>query len=159
MWYLMGNQKGSKKILLAIIVLLCMSIFLTGSTYAALSTSQTVASTGTVNVSANLGVFSDAACTTPLTSFSWGSLTPGATSSQTIYVKNTGTGVSLTLSMAASNWSPTGANNYITLSWNPTSNKLTPGASTKAVITISVSSSIVDIQNFNVQISITGVGN
>jgi hypothetical protein len=60
--------------------------------------------------------------------------------------------------MAASNWSPSGANSYITLTWSPTSNTLSPGASTKAVITLTVSSTIVDIQNFNVQIAINGAG-
>ena len=149
---------NNKKLNLAVIALIVIAAFLTATTYAAISTSQTLTSSGTVNVSANLSVFSDAACTAPLSSFSWGSLSPGSTTNQTIYVKNTGSGVSLTLSMAASNWSPSGANSYITLTWNPTSNTLSPGASTKAVITLTVSSTIVDIQNFNVQIAINGAG-
>jgi hypothetical protein len=147
----------NKKIMFALIALLSVSVFLAYSTFAALSTSQTVSSTGTINVSASLGVYSDSACTVPLSSFNWGSLSPGTTTDQTIYVKNTGSGVSLTLNMAASNWSPTDANSYMTLTWNPTSNTLAPGASTKAVITLTVSSTIVDIQNFNVQIFINGV--
>jgi hypothetical protein len=147
-----------KKLALSVIALIVVAAFLTTTTYAALSISQNLASSGTINVSANLNVFSDAACTVPLSSFGWGSISPGATTNQTIYIKNISSGVALTLSMTAYNWNPSTANNYITLTWNPTSNIITPGASTKAVLTLSVSSNIVDIQNFNVQILITGSG-
>ena len=147
----------TKKIGIAISLLVTIGLTLAATTYAALSTSQSLSSSGSVTVTstASLGIYSDSACTTPLTSISWGSLTPGGTTTQTIYIKNTGT-VSLTLSMATSNWSPTSANGPITITWNKAGTVLSSGQSTSAVLTLTVSSGITDITSFSVQISITG---
>src|SRR5665647_3924163 len=99
----------------SVIGLVIVALALSLTTYAAISTSQNVSSNGQVSTSANLGVYSNSACTTPLSSISWGNLTAGGTSTQTIYVKNTGSGLALTLSMGTSNWTPTTANGPITL--------------------------------------------
>jgi hypothetical protein len=114
------------------------------------------ASNGAVSTSANLGVYSNSACTTPLSSISWGNLTAGGNITQTIYVKNTGSGLSLALSMATSNWTPTTANGPITLTWNQEGTRLNPGQSVAATLTLTVSSTIADVTNFSVQITITG---
>ena len=150
-------MKEPKKIGVAIILLVTITLTLAATTYAALSTSQSLSSSGSVTIisTASLGIYSDSACTIPLTSISWGSLTPGGTTTQTIYVKNTGT-VPLTLSMATSNWSPTAANGPIAISWNKAGTVLSSGQSTSAVLTLTVSSGITDITSYSVQISITG---
>jgi archaellum component FlaG (FlaF/FlaG flagellin family) len=150
-------MREPQKIAIAIITLITVALALAATTYAALSTSQSLSSSGSVTVvaTASLGLYSDSACTTPLTSISWGSLTPGGNKTQTLYIKNTGT-VSLTLSMATSNWNPTTANGPITVTWNRAGTVLSSGQSTSAIITLVVSSGISDITNFNVQISITG---
>ncbi len=44
----------------------------------------------------------------------------------------------------------------MTLTWNKEGTRLNPGQSVAATLTLTASSSIVDITNFNVQISITG---
>ncbi len=146
----------NKKIVLSITVLIVVATVLTATTYAALSTNRNLSTTGTVDVSANLGVYSDSACTTTLSTISWGNLTPGESTTQTIYVKNTGAGVSLSLSMATSSWNPSSANGPIIITWNRENTVLTPGQVTTATITLTVSSSITDVTNFSVQISITG---
>lgn len=110
---------------------------------------------GTVNVSANLGVDSDSACTIPVTSINWGTLNPGGNTAQTVYIKNTGSGLSLALNMTTSNWS-TGANGQITLTWNQENTRLNPGQSVAAILTLNVSPTIADVTNFSVQITITG---
>ncbi len=138
------------------IALTIIGLALVVTTYAALTTSQNLGSTGGINVSASLGVYSDSACNTAITSVNWGNLTCGGTTSQTVYIKNTGQGVSLALSMNPSNWSPSSANNYMTLSWNQEGTRINPGQSVAAKLTLTASSSIVDVTNFNVQISITG---
>jgi hypothetical protein len=121
-----------------------------------LITYQTVSSNGAVSTSANLAVYSDSACTTSLASLNWGTLTPGRTSTYTIYVKNTSTGLSLSLSMTTSSWSPASANGPITIAWNQQGIDLQPGASVAAVLTLTVSSSIVDVTSFRVNINISG---
>ena len=107
-------RKIKLSITTAVMVLVVIGITLTLTTFAAISTSQNVPSEGTVITSANLGVYSNSLCTTTLSSISWGNLTAGSTKTQTIYIKNTGSGLSLTLSMATSNLTPSGAVGYIT---------------------------------------------
>src|SRR5208337_3471920 len=99
---------------------------------------------------------SDSGCTQPLSSINWGTLTAGGTSTQTIYIKNTSSGLSLSLSMTTTSWSPTSANGPITITWNQQGTDLQPGASVAAILTLTVSSSISDITSFSVQISISG---
>lgn len=136
--------------------LVIIGVALTLSTYAAISTSTNLPANGTVSTSANLNVYSDSGCTIPLSSLSWGNPTLGCVINQTVYIKNTSSGLSLSLSMTTSNWSPANANGPMTVTWNQQGTDLQPGQSVTATLTLTVSSSIVDITNFNVQICITG---
>lgn len=106
--------------------------------------------------SAGLKVYSNSACTSSTVSLNWGSISPGGTATATVYVKNTGNSDSLTLSIQASNWNPTSASRYLTLSWNKQGTVLAAGQSTEATITLTVSSSITGITSFSVRISISG---
>ena len=144
----------SKPVIITALVLIAMA--LTVTTYGAITVSKNLSSTGSINVSANLGVYSDSTCTTTLSAIDWGTITPGSTVTKTVYVKNTGTRTSLALSMSTSNWSPASASTYMTISWNKQGTTLAPGAVTAATITLTASSSTVDITSFSVQISITG---
>jgi len=121
---------------------------------AALVTSSTFSNSGTI-VAIGVGVYSDSACTTVLTSINWGNLTLGASASYTIYVKNNGT-VPVTLTMTTGNWNPTTASSYITLSWNRSNYVLTAGSSVQAALTLNVSSSLTGFTNFAFDITITG---
>jgi hypothetical protein len=150
------NIKLKLSLSTAIIVLVTIAIALTLTTYAAISTTQTVSSNGAVTTSANLGVYSNIGCTTPLSSVNWGTITPGANITQTVYIKNTGSGLSLALSMGTSNWTPVGANGPITLNWNQENTRLNPGKSCTTVLTLSVSPTIADVTTFSVQINISG---
>jgi len=84
-----------------------------------------------------------------------GSLQAGGSTTQTIYVKNTGTGT-LTLELSPTNWTPVQASTYITISWDKQGTQLSAGQSTQATVTITVSSSITGITNFSNTISISG---
>ncbi len=150
------TKKTKISITTAIAALVIIGVVLTITTYAALNTSTNVPATGTVYTSANLSVYSDSGCTIPVSSLSWGNPTPGAVINQTIYIKNTSTGLSLTLNMTTNNWVPTTANGPITITWNQQGTDLKPGQSAAAILTLTVSSSIVDITNFNAQICVTG---
>src|SRR5664279_1430361 len=101
---------------IAIIALTITALALVLTTAAILSTSQNVPLTGTINA-VNLGVYTDSACTQTATALTAGTLNPGATATQTVYVKNTGN-VPETLTMTTSNWTPSGAGTSLTLTWN-----------------------------------------
>jgi hypothetical protein len=150
------TKKSQLSITTAVAALVIIGVVLTLTAYGALSTSSNLPSAGTVSTSATLGVYSNSACTTSLTSLSWGTPTPGSVVTQTIYIKNTSTGLSLTLTMTTNSWSPASANGPITITWNQQNADLAPGQSVTAVLTLTVSSSISDINSFNVNICITG---
>ena len=110
----------------AVIAIAIVGIFLTATTAAVLSTNQTVPLNGAINA-INLGVYSDSDCTIPVTALNVGTLSPGGTATQTVYIKNTGN-VAETLTMTTGNWSPSNANTYLTLTWNRGNTVLNPGA-------------------------------
>jgi hypothetical protein len=146
-----------RKSLIVIISFGLILFALTAGTYAAFSVNATVNSTGTIVASPDLDLYSDSACTVPLTAINWGSITPGGTSTTTLYVKNTG-GVSSTLSLGTTNWNPTTANGPLTISWNKQNTVLAPGQSTAATLTLTASTTITGITTFGVQIIISGTG-
>jgi hypothetical protein len=152
------NQMQITKIpKLSAIILTIIAVALTASTAAVLSANQNVPSSGTITTTPNIGIYSDNTCTSSMTSISWGSITAGGTATQTVYVKNTGTGT-ITLTLSASNWSPSGASSYITISWNKDGTQLSAGQSVAATITLAVSSSVNGITTFSNSIVITGTG-
>jgi hypothetical protein len=139
-----------------IVILLTVAAFaLMASTYGALTVNQSVNSIGTITTSPNLGVYSDSACTNPITSLNWGSIQAGGTSTQTVYLKNTGTG-SMTLNMTTSAWSPGVASTYLAINWNKEGIVLSAGQSAAATLTITVSSSTTGISSFSNTITFSG---
>jgi len=138
----------------AIIAVAIAGALLTVTTLAALNVSQNLTSSGSI-AAVNLGVYSDSACTVPLTSISWGSIAPGSTNPTTVYIKNTGN-VAETLSMSAGSWNPSTSSNYLTLTWNKEGSSLNAGASTAAVLTLAVASSTGSLSSFTFTITITG---
>jgi len=137
-----------------IIALTATAIFLTLVT-AGLIATQTIPSDGTVVSAANIGVYTDSDCTQNCTNISWGTLNPNTTTNKTIYVKNTGT-APLTLSMTTENWTPTDADDYLTLNWNQQNTILNPDETTPANLTLSVAADTGDLTNFSFNIIITG---
>jgi hypothetical protein len=140
----------------ATVAILLTAIIVTLTTLGAITVNQTLPSTGTITT-VNVGVYSDSACTQSLTSINWGTISPGGTVTQTIYVKNTGN-TAITLSMTKSSWNPTSANGPITIAWNREGTNLNPGAQTTATLTLNVASSISGISSFSVNIVIAGTG-
>jgi len=148
----MTSHKTQK---ILIIILTIFAFSLAASTLAAISVNQNLPSSGIVTTTPNLSVYSNSDCTSTLTSIPWGSMTAGDTITNTIYIKNTGTGT-LILGLTASNWTPTEASTYITYSWDKQGTQLSAGQSTQAIITATVSPSITGITDFSSTISITG---
>jgi hypothetical protein len=145
----------SKITKLAPIILAVIALSLTVTTLAAITITKDVSSTGTITTSPTIGTYSDSACTNALSTINWGSVAAGSNTTQTIYVKNTGTGT-MTLNLSANSWTPSNANSYITVTWDKTGSTLAAGQSTAATITLAVSSSITGITSFSNTITITG---
>jgi uncharacterized repeat protein (TIGR01451 family) len=127
---------------------------LMASALGALVATRTISNSGSVTA-VGVGVYSDSACKTALTAISWGTVNPGDVKNYTVYVKNEGT-VSVTLSMTVSNWNPSSASSYITLTWNKEKSVLTAGQVVSAVLTLSVSSSVSGVTSFSFDIAIAG---
>src|SRR5665647_1019269 len=152
----MGNQilKPKKIPSIAIIALTITALALTLTTAAVLSSSQNVPLSGTINA-VNLGVYSDSACTIPVTSLTVGTLNPGGTATQTVWIKNTGN-VPETMTMTVSNWNPVNANTYLTLTWNRGNTVLNAGASIQATLTLTVASNTGSLTTFSCDVTLTG---
>ena len=138
----------------AIIALTATAIFLTLVT-AGLIATQTIPSDGTVVSAANIGAYTDSDCTQNCTHISWGTLNPDTTTNKTVYVKNTGT-VPITLTMTTESWTPTDADDYLTLTWNQQNTILDPDETTPATLTLTVAQDTGDLTSFSLNIIITG---
>ena len=153
------RNKALRKIsIVTVVTLALIGLALSVSTFAVITVSSNLSSSGSIVTSRGIAVFSDSACSVPQTTIDWGSATPGESVTRTVYVKNTGSGVSLTLNLAANGWSPTNANGPLVITWNKEGTVLAPGQSTAGTIMLTALSSITGISTFSVQISITGTG-
>jgi hypothetical protein len=152
----LGNNimKLQKTPSIAIIALTITALALILTTAAILTNSQTVPLSGTINA-VNLGVYSDSGCTQTVTSLTAGTLNPGGTATQTVYIKNTGN-VAETLTMTTNNWTPTGANSSLTLTWNRGNTVLNAGASIQATLTLTAAANTGTITNFSCDVTLTG---
>lgn len=76
--------------------------------------SISISNSGNVGVikTINCAIFADAAATQPITSISWGPLSPDSSANYTFYLKNTGN-APCNWTFTESGWNPTNANTYI----------------------------------------------
>jgi hypothetical protein len=143
-----------KKPTMMAITAIAIAGILTLTTLAALSTSRTIPISGTITA-VNVELYSDAACTQPCTALSFGTVDPGSTATQNVYVKNIGT-VAVTLSMSVNNWNPTNAGSYLALSWNRGNYVLNAGNSVQATLTLTASTNTGSLTTFSCAATITG---
>jgi hypothetical protein len=107
--------------------------------------------------SATVGVYNEGECLIEVGSINWGDIEPGDSSNITVYVKNLGQ-TSVTLQLDSQNWSPSEAQNYLTLDWNYDGSILDPEAVQPIQIILTVSPNIIDITNFSFEIIIISQG-
>lgn len=116
-----------------------------------------ISNVGTIFVpNANLGVFSDAACTIAITSLSWGALEPSTVNNKQFYVKNLGN-VPLLLTSSSSGWTPTNGPTYLHLTWDRESTVLSSNTSVLSTLTLTVDANITGITSFGFNLTIDGV--
>jgi len=131
-------------------------IMATAVALALLQSTQTIPSTGNIK-GINVKVYENSACTVPLTSLTWGTLEPGSSTIKTMWVKNEGTSP-MNLSLTTTEWNPSNALNYITVTWNQNGTTVNPGLNVQANVTLTVSPSISGIPSFAFTMVITGTG-
>jgi hypothetical protein len=124
------------------------------SVLALLQSSRTIPSHGTIR-GVDVAIFQDSLCTQPVVSVDWGTLDNGTSSIKTVYVKNEGT-VNVILSLSNNTWVPSGALDYMALSWNREGYVLANGTSVDAALTLSVLPSFTNGTDFSFNIVITG---
>lgn len=142
---------------MVILITYTLGLSLVSQAFPATQTSKKLSSAGSIQIqtTAEIGVYSDFQCNTPLTSLSWGTLEPGGSQAIVCYFKNEGD-TALTLSMYPSGWVPTEAGNYLTLNWNYNGNPIDPDATVQITFTLSVDASIEGITTFSFNINIVG---
>ena len=110
-------------------------------------TSSTISSVGTFKA-VGIGVYWDENLTRSVNALDWGYLTPGSQKSFTVYISNEGA-LPVTLTISTSNWRPTTASNYMTLTWNYNGQTLTANKTIPVKITLTISADITGISTFN----------
>jgi hypothetical protein len=83
-----------------------------------------------------------------VTAIDWGTLTPGSTKDFHVFAINNGT-VPITLTLTTENWSPTNAQNYISLTWDYLGGTINPGTSLPIIFTLTVNADISGISSFS----------
>ena len=121
-----------------------------------LTATKTIDSSGTI-MAINIEVYSDLACTQPLSSLDWGIPEPGETVNRVVYLKNTGN-ADMSLNMYVSNWTPSGVDTYLSLSWDQENTVITPDEVLQSTISLLVDSGISGITDFSYQITLQGTG-
>ena len=101
-----------------------------------------------------IDVYSDAGCTIQCASITWGEIEVGGSIDKTIYVMNSGDD-DVYLYLAADNWEPFAADGPIQLSWDYDESVIISGAVRELTLSLSISSSITDIETFDFDIVIT----
>jgi hypothetical protein len=91
----------------------------------------------------------------PLSSINWGTLKPGTKTHIRCYVQNTGQS-SVILQLETSNWTPSKATNYLTLTWNYKGQQLDSNQTIPIILTLTISENIQQITSFNFDIIIIG---
>ena len=117
--------------------------------------SQAISSGGTIT-SMNVEIFNNNDCTQLCNNINWGTLTPGDSITQTIYIKNSGN-KPITVFMTTENWSPINASTYLNLNWDKENTNLNAGQITLASLTLTSELDINSLTDFDFDIIITGV--
>jgi hypothetical protein len=104
-----------------------------------------------------VGIYWDQACTKRTLSLDWGHIEAGSSNTLTVYIKNEGDSA-VSLWMATSNWAPSLAFSYLTLTWTYTSRILNVDEVIPVELILNVSPAISGITDFSFDTVITITG-
>ena len=104
-----------------------------------------------------VGIYWDQGCTNRTLSLRWGLIGSGSNSTVIVYVRNEGTSA-VSLWMATSNWTPSAALGYITLTWAYSGKILSADEVFPMELTLNVSPTVSGITDFSFEVVITATG-
>ena len=143
-----------------LIALVTTGLFLTILSSSTLISGVTVSSqsinSGGAITSINVEIYNNNECTEPCTNIDWGIITPGDSTTKTIYIKNTGN-KPINLFMTAENWIPIDVETYSSVTWNRENFNLNPDQIIITTLTLEIAQDINSIEDFNFDIIITGI--
>ena len=119
-------------------------------------TTKTISTVGSLKT-IGIGAYWDENLTDKVKWIDWGKIEPGAQNNVVIYFHNEGNSA-VTLSQSTSNWSPSVASNYLTLSWDYNGQKIEEGEKLQVTLTLSVSANIAGVTDFDFDIIVVGTG-
>ena len=134
-----------------------MGLSLVTQAFPAGQASQTFSSTGAIQIqtTAGIGIYSNSQCNSQLSSMTWGTLEPGAAQNIVCYIKNEGN-VPTILSMQTSDWTPSTASDYLSLTWDYSELTIDPGVVVQITFLLNVSPDVTGITNFSFDVIIIG---
>jgi len=103
-----------------------------------------------------VGIYWNQYCTNRTLSINWGSTEVGSSNNLIVYIRNEGSS-EVSLRLKASEWIPYNAQSYMSLSWNYTNQILSAGEVIPIELTLFVSPTICDINNFSFDITVTTI--
>ena len=150
----MNANKHEVKIAIATLLLIgcALSLSMLTQVMSSIQANTKISNQGALKT-VGVGVYWDSGLTNKVSSIDWGILEPGLNVNKTVYIRNEGNAAAK-LSMTTSNWSPTNASNYLTLTWNYGDQTLTVNEAVQVKFTLSASSSVTGITNFSFDITI-----
>jgi hypothetical protein len=119
-------------------------------------TTETISNVGSLKT-IDIEAYWDENLTNRVNGINWGLLEPGDQKSFSIYLRNEGNSA-VTLSMSASDWNPSAAATYLTLSWDYNGQIIEADKNLQVMLTLSVSANITGITNFSFDIIVVGTG-
>lgn len=142
--------------LIVLLVVSGLALFTTNLISGQLFSATRINNQGAVKI-VDAGVYWDVNCTRLVQFIDWGKLEPASAKNVSVYIRNEGNEPA-TLFLTTENWNPPNASNFITLSWDYDGQMLSPFLVVQLTLTLSVSSAIEEIENFNFDIIISASG-
>jgi len=117
---------------------------------------KTISNVGSLKA-IGIGAYWDENLTDKVNWIDWGKIEPGAQNNVSIYFRNEGNSA-VNLTRSTSNWNPSVASDYLTLSWNYTDQIIEAGENLQVTLTLSVSANITGITDFSFDMIVIGTG-
>lgn len=152
------KKRSIERLLIVVTALITLSLaFLSfHSILGQINQTVSIGSQGTIETPPEIGVYWDINCSSPVVSVDWGTVEPGSMENHTIYLENKGNDA-VSLRLFASNWSPSNASNYMTLSCDFAGQTVDAQEVVQILLTLSTSSGIEGIVDFSFDIIIDAV--
>jgi hypothetical protein len=153
-------MKIKKTALIPLIALVFIAVTLSAVTAGVLIAQQDVPNSGSIggNITStvDISVYNNPDATIICSALYWGNLNSGDTATKTIYIKNVGN-VSETLSMTATNWTPSTATQSLYLTWNQEGAVLAAGEVVPATIVLKIVADTGDLSDFSFNLVVSGI--